>query len=37
MENEVLVRFYRAYSREIYLYLYGLSNNRQPIICLNGR
>lgn len=29
MENEVLVRFYRAYSREIYLYLYGLSNNRQ--------
>ena len=29
MENEVLVRFYRAYSREIYLYLYGLSHNRQ--------
>ena len=29
MENDVLVRFYRAYSREIYLYLYGLSHNRQ--------
>lgn len=29
MENEALVRFYRAYSREIYLYLYGLSHNRQ--------
>ena len=29
MENEVLMRFYRAYSREIYLYLYGLSHNRQ--------
>lgn len=29
MENEVLVRFYRAYSREIYLYLYGLSHNRE--------
>ena len=29
MDNEVLVRFYRAYSREIYLYLYGLSHNRQ--------
>lgn len=29
MENDVLVRFYRAYNREIYLYLYGLSHNRQ--------
>jgi len=29
MENDVLVRFYRAYSREIYLYLYGLSHNIQ--------
>lgn len=29
MENDVLAKFYRAYSREIYLYLYGLSHNRQ--------
>ena len=29
MENDVLAVVYRAYSREIYLYLYGLSHNRQ--------
>ena len=28
MENDVLMRFYRSYSREIYLYLYGLCHNR---------
>lgn len=29
MENDVLAVVYRTYSREIYLYLYGLSHNRQ--------
>ena len=29
MENDVLAAVYRTYSREIYLYLYGLSHNRQ--------
>ena len=29
MENDVLAIVYRTYSREIYLYLYGLSHNRQ--------
>ena len=29
MENDVLAVVYRAYSREIYLYLYGLNHNRQ--------
>ena len=29
MDNDVLAVVYRTYSREIYLYLYGLSHNRQ--------
>ena len=29
MDNDVLAVVYRIYSREIYLYLYGLSHNRQ--------
>ena len=29
MENDVLAVVYRTYSRVIYLYLYGLSHNRQ--------
>lgn len=29
MGNDVLAVVYRTYSREIYLYLYGLSHNRQ--------
>ena len=29
MENDVLAAVYRTYSSEIYLYLYGLSHNRQ--------
>ena len=29
MENDVLAVVYRTYSRGIYLYLYGLSHNRQ--------
>ena len=29
MENDVLAIVYRTYSREVYLYLYGLSHNRQ--------
>ena len=29
MKNDVLAVVYRTYSREIYLYLYGLSHNRQ--------
>lgn len=29
MDNDVLAVVYRAYSREIYLYLYGLNHNRQ--------
>ena len=29
MENDVLAVVYRTYNREIYLYLYGLSHNRQ--------